>query len=191
MNLFVMSMGKAGLGVEVRRREASDAEWEWGLARGEVNVDSPVLFEITRGTVLPDVIWTGFYPIISAKALGLIEREGISGCRAYPCCLGTDQAVESPYFVLGVVRRCGEISFVDGDSEACRIRVDAKGRRLLYAPLDVDLSGWDGSDVFMGRSKRTAHRCVSEKVYSAFRQQKISGIRFDSLDQCEMCVGIV
>ena len=190
VSTFVMTMGSVSDCVELRRTGVCDGEQEWAYARGEVDSCEPILFEIIGGTVLPDVIWTGFYPVISAALWGAIQAEGISGCRVYPSRFVSQQMSNPSYVVLGITGRCREISFGDGKSGTRRARTDGKGRRLVYAMLDVDLTEWDGSDMFMGRSNRTAHRCVSQRVRLLFERKRISGVRFDAAEDCEMCVDI-
>ncbi len=189
-NIFVMSMGKAANCVDLRKLGMVDGDEEWALARGETKALEPILFEVIQGSVLPDVMWNGFYPIVSDRLAGLIELEGITGCRLYPCIVKTLQPSNAKYFVMGITGRCREITFAVEKSANLRMKLDKKGRRLLYSVLDVDLTEWDGTDLFMGRSKRTAHRCVSDKFRSICKKHKITGICFNLPDEHEMFVDI-
>lgn len=190
MTTFVMTMGIVSDCVELRRSGVFDGEREWAYARGEIDTCEPILFQISGGTVFPDVIWTGFYRLVSAALWSAIQAEGISGCRSYPCGFVPISMSSPSYVVLGITGRCNEISFGDGKFGNRRRRTDRKGRRLVYAMLDVDLTEWDGADMFMGRSKRTAHRCVSQRVRQLFERLRVSGVMFDAAEDCEMFVDI-
>lgn len=161
--VVVLSMAEVPDCVEVRRVGASNAESEWALARGEVEPGEPVAFAAIQGSVFPDVIWNGFYPIVSERLWRLIASERFEGCQAYPCRFEGPLLPPGEYFVLGVTGRCREITFGEEDARKLRVRPDKKGRRLVYAELQVDLAEWDGADIFMGRGNRTAYRCVSER----------------------------
>lgn len=188
--VFLMGMGNVPDCVELKRSGVSDAELEWAYARGEVDSGEAIPFEIIGGTVFPDVIWSGFYLIVSEAVWRVMQTEAILGCRAYPCRLVPSPVSIPSYFVLGITGRCREISFGDGGSGKRRVRMDGKGRRLVYALLDVDFTEWDGTDLFMSHSKRTAHRCVSQIARLLFERHRISGVRFDAVEECEMFVDI-
>jgi hypothetical protein len=181
-----MSMKDIAKGIEAKTCDTTDAAMEWSFAFGEARTEVSRIFQVTRGSAFPDVIWNGFYPIVSNRVIRILQSSGITGWRAYPCELVGSQLPVESYSILGVSGRCASVMVGEAGTSYSIECVNQRNVTCIYGLLDVDLEGWDGSDMFIGRNKRTAFRCVTRAVRSLFAENRITGVRFDSIDEYEV-----
>ncbi len=150
------------------------------------NFDFPVIFQQEKaygGKKMTDFLntgWGGKLTPISDKVLNLLIENNITGWKTYPIRVFDKKGVEiHGYHGLSITGRCKDL-----DLTLLKERVDYQYRESgpvyhYYKGYPLDLSTWDGSDMFL--LSGTYWRFINKKVYSIFKKNKVSNIKFDNL----------
>lgn len=150
------------------------------------NFDFPVIFQQKKsygGKKMTDFLntgWGGKLAPISDKVLNLLIENNITGWKTYPIRVFDKKGVEiHGYHGLSITGRCKDL-----DLTLLKERVDYQYRESgpvysYYKGYPLDLSTWDGSDMFL--LSGTYWRFINKKVYSIFKKNKVSNIKFYNL----------
>ena len=150
------------------------------------NFDFPVIFQQEKaygGKKMTDFLntgWGGKLAPISDKVLNLLIENNITGWKTYPIRVFDKKGVEiHGYHGLSITGRCKDL-----DLTLLKERVDYQYRESgpvyhYYKGYPLDLSTWDGSDMFL--LSGTYWRFINKKVYSIFKKNKVSNIKFYNL----------
>lgn len=156
------------------------------VARGCYIDSLPIPLKLVKRKKLLPVAWTVYYAVVSEGIVEMLTARKISGWKAYPVLVEKSAGME-PRYALGVTGRCEKIKF-DRDPANFFTRIEY-GRLGLYAKLQLDMTQWDGSDLFMGLNTDTVHQCATEAVVQAFKSMKEPGITFEPASDASMWVG--
>jgi len=91
-----------------------------------------------------------------------------------------------PRFALGITGRCERITF-DREPKNLFPKIWC-GKLALFARLLVDMTQWDGSDLFMAKDEKTLLQCSTQKVMQAFSDIKEPGITFEPVEEASLFV---
>lgn len=156
------------------------------VARGCYADSLPIRLKLVRRKKLLPVAWTGHYAVVSESIVGLLTARKISGWHAYPVLVEKSAGME-PRYAIGITGRCKKLTF-ERDPANFFTRIEY-GRLGLYARLQIDLTRWDGSDLFMGANEDTVLKCATDAVVRAFESVKEPGITFERASDASMWVG--
>ena len=156
------------------------------VARGCYAGSLPIPMKLVRRKKLLPVAWTVYYAVVSESIVELLTARQISGRKAYPVLVEKSAGME-PRYALGITGRCETITF-EKDPAKFFTRIEY-GRLGLYAKLQIDMTRWDGSDLFMGTNEDTVLQCATEAVVQAFQSMKEPGITFQRTGDASMWVG--
>jgi len=179
-------MGPPAHVVELRLLDASSsAETEWDLAFGVPETTSIIRLEVSRGRKFTDVLWNGFYPIVSRSVVQCLQENLLTGWRAYPTLFEGKIRPTEDYFVLGIYGRCDSIRVSDPGSPLTRSRLIRPGVIGLYGTLIIEnVNGQE--DFFMSQDRTTAFRCVSERAVRTIQDHKFRGCTFERCEEFEV-----
>ena len=154
----------------------------FGLTRGEMTPTEPVELRWFVGRRVPgDFVWTGMavLGVVSDKVVSVLRKSFCSGWSTYPVRLYDDaDNLMTGFHGFAVHGRCGPMQL----ERSVHVEADKGAGRDAYRGLFFDESGWDGSDIFVP-SDRSGMVFVLERVRSVLLQVKITGARFERVDQ--------
>lgn len=151
----------------------SEVEIE-SLEKYDLYEDIPIIakkhnnFKVYKGSKYFDLIglvdpWN---IAISEKFKNLLEENNITGWKCYPIII---QETKLKYYIFEVIGKAGLISDLDEDGDR------------VYGTTEVEISTWDGSDIF--HIGDTATRVCTLKVKEIIEKAKISNIEFWDLNR--------
>lgn len=151
------------------------------LAYGEYPswLSFPVLFHHLDGKKMRDFLdtRTGFCHLISQRTKDILEKEKMTGWETYPIILldKKDNEIEG-YHGFSII---GKSRFIK----------ESGNSMLLTNPRTPiwKVSDWDGSDFF--RIEDSHHQVVSERVWSVFKKERITAVRFTPFESLVRYVG--
>jgi len=154
------------------------------LIAGNYNgIEMPVIFQQNSGKNLLDILDTGYANLllISEKLKSVLKENKLTGWKTYPIKLYDKKGLEIiGYHGFSVTGRCGPIQY--GKSEIIEKRLISTGPVVkFYKGLSFGLESWDGSDFFS--PKDTIRIITNEKVFQLMREQKISNLVMEPLDE--------
>ena len=160
--------------------------WEWELLYGRYdNFDMPVIFQQKPsygGNKFTDFLNTGYanlYPI-SDKVLDILIENNITGWKTYPIEVFDKKGNEVPgYHGFSIIGRCKDLD-ISLLKERVAVQYYESGPiREYYKGFPLDLSTWDGSDIFL--LSGTGWSFITKRVYSLFKKHKITNIRYEKV----------
>ena len=161
------------------------------IPRGEYDGTDPIKLKVIRGKAWTDVTWSCFYPLVSQSVLTALITNSITGWRAYPTEIVNGPQPSEERFALGITGRCSEITFDTKDPDNWVVRKNSIGILERSAKLKVDMSKWDGSDIFMSETYNRTIKCVTNRFVAIFAESRAAGIRFVPAAEAEMFFEVV
>ena len=162
-------------------------DWAWELLYGRYdNFDMPVIFQQKPsygGKKITDFLNTGFgtkLTPISDKVLDILVDNNITGWKTYPIQVFDKKGNEVlGYHGFSITGRCKDL-----DISLLKERVDVQYYesgpvRKYYKGFPLDLSAWDGSDMFL--LSGTGFNFINKKVYSLFKKHKVTNIQYEKV----------
>ncbi len=146
------------------------------ILRGERAPPQPVRVDQVAGRKPGDFIWTAIGPAINKRMKALLDGGHVSGWRPYEVTVYNLSGERiSEYFGLSVVGRCQSIRIDKGDA-AVIYKSGVRADLPYYKGLLVDLSTWDGSDIFIAADGETGHICITRNLRDILVRAKATGL---------------
>lgn len=155
------------------------------------NINFPLIFNYYSGQKLKDILDTGTISLylISDNLKEILEKHKLTGWKTYPVKIYDKNSKEiKGYHGFSITGRCGPIDYAK--SEISKKQSVPNGPiSKYYKGLNVGLSEWDNSDLFI--PKGCFNTIMTEKTTDILRENKISNIKFENLAEMEMWEPIV
>ena len=160
---------------------------EWELLYGQYDsFDMPVIFQQRKsygGKKFTDFLNTGYgsnLRPISDKVLDILIDNNITGWKTYPIQVFDKKGNEVPgYHGFSIIGRCKDLD-ISLLKERVAVQYYESGPiREYYKGFPLDLSAWDGSDIFL--LSGTGWSFITKRVYSLFKKHKITNIRYEKV----------
>jgi len=165
--------------------ELADRHQAFAITRGEAHINKPIKATWFMGMEEPaDIIRTGYIApiLVNERVLTLLRDIRASGWGTYEVQLFDKRGERlAGYYGLSVHGRCGPI---DTERSAKVYRRFPGGVFPMWRGLYFDPEEWDGSEIFMPAG-RSSWVLVVESVRDAFREAKVSNVRFENLRSIE------
>ena len=162
-------------------------EGNWKLLYGQYDsFDMPVIFQQEKsygGKKFTDFLNTGYatnFSPISDKVLEILIDNNITGWKTYPIQVFDKKGNEVPgYHGFSIIGRCKDLD-ISLLKERVAVQYYESGPiREYYKGFPLDLSTWDGSDIFL--LSGTGWNFITKRVYSLFKKQKITNITYEKV----------
>ena len=141
------------------------------ISRGELDTVGPVeMSAVGPGSIAP-VLWSDAGIFVDASVRDRLERNKVTGWRAVPAAISTANGLKDGYSLLVVQGRCKSISY-NKSREDSLVRLAVKNQIHLYRRISVDLTGWDGLDIFVDSDGSTGFIGLSELAAAVFHESK-------------------
>ena len=124
------------------------------------------------GARLLDVVWAELLPLISPRLQALLAESPLSGWTTYPVVLEQDLSALRGYRALGITGRCRRVAFIEDERHV----VERGDGYAVVKGLEIDMSTWDGADLFMGSD--SGFVIATDRVRQLFKRAKIGNVSF-------------
>jgi len=176
-------------GIDKTPTEGSTDAWFRKLLRGNYNSFSfPIVFRQDTGYKYPDIMSTktACLFLISEKLANFMIAQEMTGFKLFNV-IAFDKKGEEPfkYYGLSITGVCGSVNF---EKSTQFKKFDIQGNeRNYYKGFPIDLSKWDGSDLFLPEGNDSI--IITEKVAEKFAALKLINFVPTRLSEWEMNFG--
>lgn len=140
----------------------------------------PLEFRHKCGKRYYDILHIG-YPtlfLVSDRFLKVLEMNHFTGWKSYPVRLFEKNGMEVfGYNGFSVTGKAGKIDWEQSEVIQIPGPIDRTITYPYYKGIPIDMSQWDGSDIFMAEGKRFYF--LTEQVYKVLKKAKITNIKFE------------
>ncbi len=166
------------LGGKIEYKEYISAMLAMGSYEG---IPFPLNFSHICGKRYYDILSIGYGSwlfLVSDRFLEVLETNHFTGWKSYPVRLFEKNGTEIfGYNGFSIIGRAGKI-----DESKCEIvqmpdTWDSSKIKSYYKGTPIDMSEWDGSDIFM--PSNNWGKFITEPVYKALKKAKITNIEFE------------
>ena len=144
-------------------------------------VPLPLEFLHLYGKRYYDILSIGFGSslfLVSDRFLEILETNHFTGWKSYPVRLFEKNGTEVfGYNGFSVTGKAGKIDWEQSEVVQIPSPIDKTITYPYYKGIPIDMSKWDGSDIFMAEGCRFYF--VTEQVYKVLKKAKITNIEFE------------
>ena len=165
------------LGGRIENREYLDAMLTMGSYEG---ISFPLEFRHKCGKRYYDILHIGYASLflVSDRFLEVLETNHFTGWKSYPVRLFEKNGTEVfGYNGFSVTGKAGKIDWEKSEVVQIPGPIDETITYPYYKGIPIDMSKWDGSDIFMAEGCRFYFS--TEKVYKVLKKAKITNIEFE------------
>ena len=124
--------------------------------------------------------WGGVLTPISDKVLKLLRDNNITGWKTYPIRVFEKNNVEiQGDHGFSITGRCRDLDLTIWKEKIDYQYRDSGPIYHYWKGFPLDLSTWDGSDIFLLAG--TAHAFINKRVFSIFKNAKVSNIKYKNV----------
>ena len=165
------------LGCRIERKEYLDAMLEMGSYEG---IPFPLEFRHKCGKRYYDILHIGYATLflVSDRFLEVLETNHFTGWKSYPVRLFEKNGTEVfGYNGFSVTGKAGKIDWEKSEVVQIPGPIDETVTYPYYKGALIDMSEWDGSDIFM--PSNSWRKFITEPVYKALKKAKMTNIKFE------------
>ena len=165
------------LGGKIEYKEYLSVMLEMGSYEG---IPFPLEFRHLYGKRYYDILHIGYVTLflVSDRFLEVLETNHFTGWKSYPVRLFEKNGTEVfGYNGFSVTGKAGKIDWEKSEVVQIPGPIDETITYPYYKGIPIDMSKWDGSDIFMAEGCRFYFS--TEKVYKVLKKAKITNIEFE------------
>lgn len=165
------------LGGKIEYKDYVDRMLEMGSYEG---IPFPLEFRHLYGKRYYDILHIGYASLflVSDRFLEVLETNHFTGWKSYPVRLFEKNGTEVfGYNGFSVTGKAGKIDWEKSEVVQIPGPIDETVTYPYYKGALIDMSEWDGSDIFM--PSNNWGKFITEPVYKALKKAKITNIEFE------------
>ena len=165
------------LGGKIEYKDYVDRMLEMGSYEG---ISFPLEFRHLYGKRYYDILHIGYVTLflVSDHFLEVLETNHFTGWKSYPVRLFEKNGTEVfGYNGFTVTGKAGKINWKQSEVVQIPGPIDETVTYPYYKGALIDMSEWDGSDIFM--PSNSWRKFITEPVYKALKKAKITNIEFE------------
>ena len=165
------------LGGKIEYKEYLSVMLEMGSYEG---IPFPLEFRHLYGKRYYDILHIGYVTLflVSDRFLEVLETNHFTGWKSYPVRLFEKNGTEVfGYNGFSVTGKAGKIDWEKSEVVQIPGPIDETVTYPYYKGALIDMSEWDGSDIFM--PSNSWRKFITEPVYKALKKAKMTNIKFE------------